>query len=303
VGGTGPGADGEQEWVSRLLAADTPGPIPADVAARIEDSLRAAAGVTHTGERPRVFGGSAPARPSPFDRTVPGPTGSRRARAPLTDSGPQPVVAGRRIGSRRGRRQEAAEARRRLTLYRVLPVAAGVAVLGIAVTVVANLTGGWDDTAGEEAALSQPAEIPAAAGPLPNGLVSTGTAYTEDGLADQALALVEAVGAGQAPADTEGTAAAPDTAGAEGTAPVAGGGDAALRASPLASAAGFRSCAQGLGAPDGTLPVAVDLATYEGTDVAVVVLPNRAGDGYEVIVTDRACDPGSQRASATVLAP
>jgi hypothetical protein len=217
------------------------------------------------------------------------------------DTGPQPAVGGRRLGSRRGRRQEAAEARRHVTLYRVLPVAAGVAVLGVAVAVGVNLAGDEDDAVEEATTLSQPAQDAAAVGPAPNGLVSTGTAYTEEGLADQALALVAAVAAGEAPA------AAPDTAGAEAgageEADAAPGDEAALRSGPLASAAGFRSCAQGLGAPEGTLPVAVDLSTYEGTDVAVVVLPNRAGDGYEVIVTDRACDPGSQRAATTVLAP
>ncbi|MGF1664630.1 MAG: hypothetical protein ACFCVG_19565 [Kineosporiaceae bacterium] len=300
-----PGADGEHEWVARLLAADAPGPIPAAVAGRVEDSLRAAAGVTQTGERPRVFGGSAPARPSPFDpagtrpttgsTTGPGPGG--RAAAGLDDTGSRPAGAGRRPGSRRGRRQEAAEARRHLTLYRALPVAAGVVVLGVAVTVVANLAGGEEDAGDEAAVVSQPAEAPATAGPPPNGLVSTGTAYTEDGLADQALALVAAVATG----DARSVAPAPDTA--EGGAEEAEAGAAVDPTGPLASAAGFRACAQGLGAPEGTLPVAVDLATYEGTDVAVVVLPNRAGDGYEVIVTDRACDPGSQRTSTTVLAP
>jgi hypothetical protein len=303
VSGTGPEADGEHEWVARLLAADAPGPIPPAVTGRIEDALRAAAGVTQTGERPRVFGGSAPARPSPFAPAAPGPAAGRRVAAGRDDTGPQPAVGGRRLGSRRGRRQEAAEARRHVTLYRVLPVAAGVAVLGVAVAVGVNLAGGEDDAADEATTLSRPAQDAAAAGPPPNGLVSTGTAYTEEGLADQALALVAAVAAGEAPAAAGTGTAGGAEAGAGEEADAAPGDDAALRSGPLASAAGFRSCAQGLGAPEGTLPVAVDLSTYEGTDVAVVVLPNRAGDGYEVIVTDRACDPGSQRAATTVLAP
>ncbi|MGF1645700.1 MAG: hypothetical protein ACFCVF_02080 [Kineosporiaceae bacterium] len=290
MSGTDLGDDGH-EWVSRLLAADAPGPIPPAVAGRIEDSLRAAAGVTQTGERPRVFGGSSPARPSPFAS----PSGSRRAEPARDDTSRQSATGARRGGSRRGRREEAAEARRHVTLYRLLPVAAGVAALGIAVTVVVNLTTGEEDAA-DEATLSGPAEAAAEPGPPPNGLVGTGTAYSEEGLADQALALVAAVGTGEATTVAEGL----DEATAEADAPRAA---ATPAAGPLASAAGFRACAQSLGAPDGILPVAIDLATFEGTDAAVVVLPNRAGDGYEVIVTDRACDPGSQRATATVLAP
>lgn len=302
------GPDDEQhEWVARLLAADDPGAVPPAVAARIEDSLRAAAGAQTTGERPRVFGGSAPARPSPFatpSRTGRSPGGPR----PAGDAtGPQPAVAGaRRSGSRRGRREEAAEARRHLTLYRVLPAAAAVAVLAVGVGVVVDLARGPDDAAQDETALAGPAESAADAGPPPNGLVATGTAYTEADLGQQALDLVAAVGAGEAPAaqDVTGEAAeAVDEDAAGGSAASPDSGVVPLPAGRLASADGFRACALGLGAPEDTLPVAVDLATFEGTDAAVVVLPNRAGDGYEIIVTDRACDPGSQRATATVLAP
>jgi hypothetical protein len=286
------------------------------VSTRIEDSLRAAAGATLAGERPQIFGGSAPARPSPFS------TPPARSRGPVGDRAPDEVgprqAPGRRSGSRRGLRDEAAQDRRHQLLYRLLPAAAAVVLLVGGTAVVVDVLGGRDsateasDDAAEEV-IEASAEA-GAAGPVPNGLVATGTEYTEGDLGAAALELVAAVGTGAArtttPAQNEEAAgdaadgAGEDQSAAAGEAPAAASGAPdPVTTSPLASADAFRACAQALGAPEGVLPVAVDLATFEGTEAAVVVLPNRAGDGYEVIVTDRSCNPSSQRAAAGVLAP
>lgn len=310
--GTGTSQGGEEhDWVAGILAADSPGPIPPAVGDRIGDSLRAAAGATMTGERPQVFGGSAPARPSPFGSPPPHPDrhaepGRGTADGAGGDTGTMTAVGGR-SGSRRGLRDEAAQDRRHRLVYRLLPAAAAVVVVAGGAAVAVNVLGdgGSEDSDDSAVTFAQEESAGGDAGPVPNGLVATGTSYSEGDLGPLALDLVAAVGSGEVETTEEAAAeaapqadAADEAAGdaAEGTAdPVAG--------SPLASADAFRGCAEALGAPDDVLPVAVDLATFEGTEAAVVVLPNRAGDGYEVIVTDRACNPATQRATATVLAP
>lgn len=317
--------DDEHDWVAVILAADAPGPIPPAVGARIGDSLRAAAGVTMTGERPQVFGGSAPARPSPFGGPPPRRDqmehGAGTVDGAGSDTGTIAAVGGR-SGSRRGLRDEAAQDRRHRLMYRLLPAAAAVVVVAGGAVVAVNVLGGGgsDDTDDSAVTFAQEESAGGGGGPVPNGLVATGTSYSEGDLGALALDLVTAVGAGDPGTTEEAAAAAPqsDAAGAAGDAPVSDDVDEAagevtdqaaedaadpVAGSPLSSADAFRGCAQALGAPDDVLPVAVDLATFEGTEAAVVVLPNRAGDGYEVIVTDRACNPATQRATATVLAP
>jgi len=195
--------------------------------------------------------------------------------------------------------------------------------------VAAQLRG--EDAVDEAGIAATNQDAVAEVGPRPNSLVATGTAYTSASLAEQASTLVSTVAAGgarnslgspEASSPAQGgvpEASSPAQGGVpEASSPAQGGSpDAAVAApsaaalsagaadpfanNPLGSAAAFQQCASTLGAPEGVLPTAVDLATFDGVEAAIVVLPNRAGDGFEVIVTDRFCNPDSERASTTFV--
>ncbi|MBC7639382.1 MAG: hypothetical protein H7231_06335 [Rhodoferax sp.] len=98
----------------------------------------------------------------------------------------------------------------------------------------------------------------------PPAAVATGTAYTRARLTTQVQALL---------ADRR----------------VAGAGPTAPRGR-LATPAGLRDCVNALGATGA--PLAVDLATFDGSPAAIFVLP-AAGGGREVWVVSPSCRPGA----------
>jgi hypothetical protein len=131
----------------------------------------------------------------------------------------------------------------------------------------------------------------------------TGTKYTAAGLAKQAGALAATM---QLPAVVRGT---PAPAADRSSTPVAGtSGASAPAAAPRAAAlpdptatdianpAQLTGCLQALKAsPDRV--VAVDLATYDEREAAVIVL-TAVGGGYEVFVVERTCSSADDRTLA-----
>lgn len=132
------------------------------------------------------------------------------------------------------------------------------------VTSLAERAGGEDSSADGGAAEAAPAAP----------VVATGTDYAPDRLPAQVADLLEmAPQAGSLPLTaTEAR------------------GDAAPSGEPLATPEGLAGCLQALGSP-GAVPEAVDLATWQGREVAVIVLDT--GDATAVWVVQRTCAPGA----------
>ncbi|MFM7211427.1 MAG: hypothetical protein ACKOYQ_05400 [Actinomycetota bacterium] len=156
---------------------------------------------------------------------------------------------------------------------RVLPVlagAAGVVLVGAVVipamragnapTPVADSAGGSPASVVAEA---NPAEAPAVsstAAPMPRMMVSTGTDYASAQMPDQVAPLLATVGLTDAAAVATMTRSLPTD-----VAPVGDGGF-------TASAESLADCMGRLGmVSDGVAPLLVDRATYDGSDVGVVV--------------------------------
>ncbi len=308
-------SDTEHDWVAALLAADRVGPMPSGVSDRVVAALRgtAVSGQQATETVPRVL--TSPPLGGPAMRTAnPMPTGSALptvgalpTASPMPTGSASPTVGG---GQRRDQRNEDASDRRHFLLWRIAPVAAAmIVVAGASAVVATQLRPEQQQVASSAAEAVDP-------GVAPNGLVASGTQYTSADLAAQAQALLTAVTQGDArslsaAADDVGggglaSAAAPEAAGTDESAGTQDGASAVpdpLLNSPLVSAAAYQQCAQTLGAPEGVLPTAIDLAVFDGTEAAIVVLQNRAGDGFEVIVTDRLCNPDTERASTSFVGP
>jgi hypothetical protein len=233
--------------LSAVLAADRPGPMPADVAARLAAALASAA-----------------------------------ALAPAADSGPDVSVVRRRrretageAPARDGQRTTPVDlATRRRARYRwyarVASAAAGLvlvvggSVLGVQLARDAGMPSGASAGRGAERATGLAPSPESAPGPTVSGdgpvLMASGRNYTEAGFAAQVTGLLLTAGevAGKdalaAPqgreAPTGGTAAAPPAAAAECAADLA-----ARKGQP------------------GVRPVAVDAGRWEGEPAVVVVLP------------------------------
>jgi len=157
---------------------------------------------------------------------------------------------------------------------RVLPVlagAAGVVLVGAVVipamragnapTDVAPVGGGGSPAS--VVAEANPAEAPAlssTAAPMPHMMVSTGTDYASAQMPDQVAPLLATVGLTDAAAVATMTRSLPTD-----VAPVGDGGF-------TASAESLADCMGRLGmVSDGDAPLLVDRATYDGSDVGVVV--------------------------------
>jgi len=192
------------------------------------------------------------------------------------------------IGAVRASRDAVTEGRQ---VPRWVGVAAGLAVLGgaaLAATQVLDV-GGADSgtfTSAESSGGGGEADRGAAAG----AALSTGTEYTRAQLPAQVDALLTGApeartlsGQGLSPSRGEDAEAAPDDP-ASATLPDAD--------EPLADPAGLQGCLEAIGAP-GVEPLAVDLATFEGEDAAVLVLPGSSPDQVEVWVVARDCRPGA----------
>ncbi|MFP5334542.1 MAG: anti-sigma factor family protein [Actinomycetes bacterium] len=176
--------------------------------------------------------------------------------------------------------------RERPRVPRWAAVAAGLLVLGGAALTASQTLGGGGalvtagSGGGDEAAESSAAE----AGALPAApVLATGTDYDPEGLGEQVGRLVEqAPGAATLSAtERDGGAAAEERPGTV---------DAQRSAEPLAIPQGLAGCLEALGAT-GAVPLAVDLATWRGRDVAVIVLDE--GESRAVWVVERTCAPGA----------
>jgi hypothetical protein len=235
-------ADPVQSAVRTLLrTAPDPGPMPADVARRIEDSLGQAA-TRRAGDNEL------------FDELG---FGEPDAVVPVDASNDVIVFDGHREDedSSPGRRTVVPFARRRWPMVGV--AAAGVAVLAIAGAVVVNQT-----RSGSGLAAIPPPGTGGSAGSV-HVQVST-TAYSKDGLAAGAQALLDSPG--------------PDAS--VGDAPSSG---------PLVTQAGAAACVSALGASDAGA-VSIDLASYEGQPAAIVVV--RRSDSTVVYAVQRDCGDG-----------
>ena len=181
-------------------------------------------------------------------------------------------------------------------------VAAGVIVLGGAAVAAGELLepsgSGADSVAASESAGGEQ-DSGGAASPLPPVLAS-GTDYAPAGLADQVRTLLteQPLAASEASdGSAELFAATPDSLGGPAD-DESGDRSAAGEALPGAAAAGellatpegLAGCLEAIGAP-GQTPEAVDLASWEGRDAAVIVLPTQGG--HAVWVVGRDCAPGA----------
>ena len=174
-------------------------------------------------------------------------------------------------------------------------VAAGLAVLGGAALASMQLFGGGADTtsfSAESAGGGGEAGADAAAAGAP---LSTGTDYSREDLSAQVGSLLDdpAVARGlSSQSEDESAPLAPSEAAGEGA--DSAQPDAALPDAdePLVDPAGLQGCLEAIGAP-GAQPLAVDLATFEGEDAAVIVLPGSSSGQVEVWVVARDCRPGA----------
>lgn len=318
----------DAEHVRALLVRSDPGPIPADMLTRLESALRFEAeghGAPQTGV---LVGGAVPpaapiqapttwsdtesfetfhsvmdrrsaAQEPEDDEPFPVALSAPAASGPPPDSGRRGRGQGGLGGrlhrpsrgpsrSRRDARQEVRDIRsnRRGTL--LAAVAGVVIVLGLGTFAVRGFIsssgGNSTQTAADETSLNRSGSG--------SRVVTTGTAYTNAELAEQAQVLMTTVareGAGGA-GELTATGEAGNTAGAavpsESQSPKARAtGNLSLRDPKQ-----LQGCLQALHAGSKE-PVAVDLATYDGQEAAVIVLIGEGG-GYEVWVVARTCQAG-----------
>ena len=145
-----------------------------------------------------------------------------------------------------------------------LLAAAAAVVLAVGLGGLILRGGGGDSGTATSAGASAELRTSAARTAAPPAVLASGTAYTRARLTTQVQALL---------ADR----------------PVADAGATAPRGR-LATPAGLRDCVNALGATGA--PLAVDLATFDGSPAAIFVLP-AAGGGREVWVVSPSCRPGA----------
>lgn len=285
-----------EDLTARLGQLPDVGPMPADVAERIEAALRDAAPDAHT---PVAAAASDGARPA----------------APLAT--PLSLAEHRRT--------------RRVWPTRLAQFAAAAAAVVFLGGVVGPALSGSDndsEDSGETAAGAMPESAADSSAGAPVELITSGRGYTAADFASQAAALaaspqarraeqradVELQSGGPQPSAAAGSGAGPPSAAAGGAAPMsssaavpgvtAGDGPAystdalsRLRDDPDALAAcGVRVASQVGG---GSTAVAVDLATYAGAPAAVFVLSGGAG-AREVVAVRPACGPEDVLARTTI---
>jgi hypothetical protein len=300
----------QAEGMRSMLRADDPGPMPVDVAARLDDvlaQLRAGTlDVTATepddpevearwnavAREPIAAWDSQPVRHRPAEDA-----GERVTRLHRATDGP---VRERRTSLDEQRSDERVGRWRR----RVFAAAAAVVVVGAGGALVravetgsfgeAPTSAGSSADAGSDAGSGEggPARPESAsepntasgrsskAGAAP--VLQTGTNYTDAAFATQARQLI-------ATARTPSSLAQQDegsTYGGSATASAATDGNQTLR-----DPAALQACLTALGATS-VQPVAVDLAKYQGRESAVLVV-REAGGTYDVWVVARDCRPGA----------
>jgi hypothetical protein len=315
---------GDAERMRRLLLSRDPGPMPDDVLHRIEAALRAeaasrsagytgpvapSAGASRVAADPARGGGGR----TPWDDTgtwaatapLPLPTGT--SSSPGSPSRPS-RPAGRSHGPVRSRRDVRGESAARGPGRRRGPLLAAAAAVviagGLGTLAFTDLLPGSssDATTALESRASSGAAAAGGGAAVP--YATTGTRYTESRLATQVRALVARPGAtagasgtaDEGEEESEGQAASgggaspgPTTAVTRSLTPPAPAVGPGGASSPLSDPARLRECLAAVGA-SGAQPVRVDLATYEGREAAIIVLPARDG-GYEVWAVSPDCGP------------
>jgi hypothetical protein len=312
----------DAERVRGLLLAGDPGPVPDDVWRRIESALAAEAGSAGAGRpvdraadtaafQAFIDAPTSPGRVVPLPAPPPGEVdaagpGWGDDADPLDD--PDRWAAGRsKRGARGGgtaSRRDARESgpRRRGPLL----LAAAAAVATVAVVGSVQLAGrDSSSTASLSAGTPSAAEAggssggsPAAAASAP--IVASGRAYRERTLAAQAESLLgDGRSRATAPGASPGTAtrSTPVPAPAQGPGGVTAGSKVAADASAddVTNPARLAACLTALGVSAARL-VAVDLATYEGREAAILLLTAADGRGHEVWAVERSCGPGAEGA-------
>jgi hypothetical protein len=274
---------GEAERVRRVLRAADPGPIPADVAARLDAAVaaewaRQAPDAAEWARQAPDAADTGEADPWPPRRVPDRPPGSGR---PLS----RPARSTQR--TRRQVREEERDDARPGRSRRWLALAAGVIVVAGLGGLVAREVGGGP-TSGAESAGSAGSAGGTAAAPASTPILATGTDYGPDTLDAQVKALLA----------KSRVVALTQPKAADQSAVPSGASPAPLRSAgapaggqSLRDPAALQGCLDAIDA-EGVRPVAVDLATYQGREAAILVLPGRDG-GYEVWAVARSCRPGA----------
>lgn len=275
------GAHPAPEELDVLLEAAAPDVPPAErarVAAHVASCARCREtvdGMADVRELLRALAADVPAPPDDLDHRIAAALASALTAAPAgTEVGSSGTVLPLR--------------RERPRVPRWASVAAGLLVLGGAALTASQTLGGADGTlvaaesgGDDEAAGSSAAD----AGALPAApVLANGTDYGPEGLADQVTRLVEqAPGAATLSASEDGGG---ESVGEGPPQPL----DAERSAATLASPEGLAGCLEALGAP-GAVPLVVDLATWQGREVAVIVLDESEARAVWVVL--RTCAPGA----------
>jgi hypothetical protein len=296
----------DAEHVRELLARPDPGPIPAAFLSRIEEALRVEAQGYSAPSTGMIAGQSAPAPAALSTPTTWSDTDSIEAYRSVADretdpfpegpsdtephSRPSPGDAGKgpRLSrpsrgtsrSRRDIRQEIQDLRTGRRGVKLAAVAGVVVVLALSGVAIRGFF--WSSS-------TEPDSVEAGTSVNVTGsgsrVVTTGTEYTSDGLSDQARQLMQLVADNNAPG-----AAEPQTAEGTGTQTRAldekATGNLGLR-----DPSQLDGCLTALHAGSKE-PVAVDLATYDNQEAAVIILLGEGG-GYEVWVVARTCSSSS----------
>jgi hypothetical protein len=164
--------------------------------------------------------------------------------------------------------------RTKARMPRWLTIAAGLVVIGGTATAATQLLG---PMGGNDSATSGRAESSAGGGAPSTSVrpLATGTDYEPGQLGSQVGALLAAQTSSPQPAVQEDLADSGD--------------------GPLTDPAGLHNCLSALGAADQT-PLAVDIASWQGHDAAVIVLGTpSAADSVQVWVVGRGCAPGDDQ--------
>jgi hypothetical protein len=180
--------------------------------------------------------------------------------------------------------------------------------IAAAVVLVMALAGGvvfWQVHGGSGSNADSGSSASSAAGgtPMLATVEETGTKYKKSTLKNQVDTLVSnrnkalSAPAASAAADSRTGTLSAQSDGESGTksaSSAAGEKDAELLTSPKA----LQACLKAIG-QEGQQPVAVDLATYEDREAALIVLPG-TNDGYDVWIVARTCQPGNDGTVAVV---
>ena len=283
----GPAASPEQEARVRALLAALPAEaMPADVWARLEASLAAEPPLVDTAAEPPLV--STAAEPPLVDTAAEPPLVSTAAEPPLVSTAAEPpLVDAAPVADLQAARERRDRGRR------WLGAVAGVAAAAVAVAVGVQVMGRPSSTpvagsATQGNSAPQPDRGVAEAAAVP--VVASGTTYQQASFADQATDVARAV----APEVAESLSPsplpptdAPDPA-ATGTTGFKSASDVDTAGTFAATPEGVRDCAVAVSGTPSVRVLVVDLATYAGRPVAVLVL-SRTEPALDAWVVGRGC--------------